>query len=257
MTLVFATGNRAKLREAREILGAGVRIASPADLGLTDDIPETGDTLAANSRQKADYVRVHLGVDCFADDTGLEVDLLGGAPGVRSARYAGEGHDFQANMDKLLRELARREAEAPEAAARLGRRARFRTVVTLLLGGDVHIFEGAVEGRIGYEKKGAGGFGYDPLFIPDEIPTRCTAPENRPGGSLDKASGAGMAASHEESIRLVPNHRALTMAELTEEEKNAISHRGRALRAMAAFLRERAIPCPTSAGSTPDSRRGA
>ena len=209
--IVFATGNSAKLREASEILGPAFELVSPASMGLTEEIPETAPTLLGNSMMKAGYIHEKLSCDCFADDTGLEVDILGGAPGVHSARYATDGHDFAANVAKLLREMARAEREASVArayglAVKASRKARFRTVVTLILGGQKHFFEGCVEGRIARRRSGDGGFGYDPVFIPDFLPGD------------------------------VPNSGAVTMAQLSEEDKNAISPRGRALRAMAAWL---------------------
>ena len=239
-TLVFATANPGKIREAQEILGAGFKLVTPADMGIVEDIPETGNTLQENSLQKAEYIHDRCGCDCFADDTGLEVDLLDGAPGVHTARYGGNGRDFNANMDKLLREMQRREEEiaagAPEAAGAqvaagaqaaagaqgaagtqvaagapapgaqgacrtAARTARFRTCVTLILDGRKYFFDGIMEGTIARAKAGCGGFGYDPVFQPE---------------------GKG----------------GLTAAEISEEEKNAISHRGKALRAMAAFLQE-------------------
>jgi len=191
MKILFATANRGKLREAAEVLGPGFEIVSPLDLGITEDIPETGSTLQENSLQKAQYIFDRTGLPCFADDTGLEVDALGGAPGIYSARYAGPGHDSEANMDKLLAELIRLD----------DRRARFRTVVTLILAdGQPRFFEGVCEGSIAREKSGCGGFGYDPVFLPDAYPGR-------------------------------------TLAEVSEEEKNAVSHRGKAIRAMAEWLR--------------------
>lgn len=195
MKIVFATGNKGKLREAAEILGGGFALLSPAELGVTEDIEETGDTLKENSIIKADYIHARTGLDCFADDTGLEVDALGGAPGVHSARYATEGHDFEANIDKLLAELAKHPGEP--------RTARFRSVVTLIWKGERHFFEGTLEGVIAPARKGDNGFGYDPVFIPDCYPDR-------------------------------------TVAELDDESKNAISHRGKALRAMAEWLRANA-----------------
>ncbi len=203
--IIFATGNPGKLREAQEILGEGFALVTPASVGITEDIPETADTLQGNSLQKAQYLYERTGCDCFADDTGLEVDLLGGAPGVHTARYAGEGKDFGANMDKLLREMARREYAASVARSfgfrtpGVNRRARFRSVVTLILDGKPRFFEGVMEGTIALQRSGKGGFGYDPVFIPDAYP-------------------------------------GLTAADITEEQKNEISHRGKALRAMAAFL---------------------
>ena len=191
MKIIFATANKGKIREAVEILGPGYEIVSPADLGIFDDIEETGETFRENSLIKAGYISRKTGMDCFADDSGLEVDALGGAPGVHSARYATEGHDFEANIAKLLASLG----------DRTDRKARFRCVVTLLLDGEPHFFEGSCEGSIGYEKSGSGGFGYDPVFYPDACPGR-------------------------------------SMAELTPDEKNAISHRGQALRRMAQWLKD-------------------
>ena len=139
--LVFATGNSGKLREASEILGRGFELVTPAKVGIDEDIPETGNTLKANSLQKANYLFDKCGCDCFADDTGLEVDALGGAPGVHTARYASEDKDFNKNMDKLLHELAIKECEASLAAS-MGlkvkpviRKARFRSVITLIYKG--------------------------------------------------------------------------------------------------------------------------
>lgn len=207
MKIIFATGNLHKVREAQEILGPDYELVTPASLGITEDIPETGDTLEENSLQKAMYLYERTGLSCFADDSGLEVEALGGAPGVHSARYAAEiaardghpdpskDHVFEANMDALLREL---EAKGPGAP----RTARFRTVVTLLLaGGGKHVFEGEMPGRIALTKSGTAGFGYDPIFVADDCPDR-------------------------------------TIAETSDEFKNSISHRGKALRAMAAWLAE-------------------
>lgn len=208
MKIVFATGNKGKLREAAEILGDGFELSTPADFGITEDIPETGNTLKANSLQKAVYLYERCGCDCFADDTGLEVDALGGAPGVYTARYAGEGKDFNANMDKVLYELQVAECEANMAAGmglkvrKVSRRARFKSVITLIVGGEKKFFEGTLEGVIAREKSGNGGFGYDPVFIADEYPGQ-------------------------------------TLADITEEQKNEISHRGKALRAMAAWLKQK------------------
>ena len=193
MKIVFATGNKGKLREAQEILGPDFEIVTPRELGITEDIPETGETIEENSLQKVNYIRERTGLDCFADDTGLEVDALGGAPGVHSARYATDGHDFNANIDKLLSELAKHPDEP--------RTARFRCVVTLIVGGEKHFFEGRVDGRIAIERAGADGFGYDPVFIPDAYPDK-------------------------------------TFAQLGEPVKNALSHRGQSLRALAAWLKD-------------------
>ena len=142
MKIVFATGNKGKLREASEILGEGFELVTPEEVGITEDIPETGNTLRANSLQKAQYLFDTCGCDCFADDTGLEVDALGGAPGVYTARYAGEGKDFNANMDKVLYELRVLESEAHMAAnmglktKKVSRRARFKSVITLIINGQ-------------------------------------------------------------------------------------------------------------------------
>lgn len=206
MKMVFATGNVGKLREASEILGEGFELVSLAQVGITEDIPETGQTLRSNSLQKAEYLYERVGCDCFADDTGLEVDALGGAPGVYTARYAGEDKDFNSNMDKVLYELKVRESEAKMAESMglkvkpVSRRARFKSVVTLILDGQIKIFEGTLEGVIAHAKSGNGGFGYDPIFIADEYPGQ-------------------------------------TLADITEEQKNEISHRGKALRAMAEWLK--------------------
>lgn len=193
MKIIFATGNKGKLREAAEILGEGFELVTPAELGITEDIEETGETLKENSIIKAEYLYKRTGMNCFADDTGLEVDALGGAPGVHSARYATDGHDFDANIDKLLNELAKHPGEP--------RTARFKSVVTLILDGEMHFFEGAIEGRITEQRSGTRGFGYDPVFMADDYPGK-------------------------------------TFAEVPEEAKNAVSHRGRSLRAMAAWLKE-------------------
>ena len=205
MKIVFATGNPGKLREAQEILGEGFELVTPADAGIEEDIPETGNTLRANSLQKAQYIYDKTGLDCFADDTGLEVDILGGEPGVHTARYGGPQKDPADNIAKLLSEMACREHEASVARSygidtpKATRKARFRTSVTLILNGEKHFFDGIMEGQIARRKAGKGGFGYDPVFIPDGCD--------------------------------------VTAAEITEEQKNAISHRGKALRAMAEFLK--------------------
>lgn len=164
MRIVFATNNTHKLEEIRAILGHSHDILSLNDIQCHADIPETADTLEGNALQKARYVWDHYHLSVFADDTGLEVDALGGAPGVYSARYAGgAGHDSEANMAKLLRELH----------GHTDRTARFRTVIALILadgsdkGFSEHLFEGKVEGRIATERQGSEGFGYDPLFVPD------------------------------------------------------------------------------------------
>ena len=155
--LVFATNNAHKLEEIRAILGNSIEILSLADIHCHADIPETADTLEGNARQKSRYVYEHYGLDCFADDTGLEVESLGGAPGVYSARYAdGQGHDSQANMNKLLKEMEEKN----------DRKAQFRTIISLIEKGEERQFEGIVKGQITREKRGESGFGYDPIFQP-------------------------------------------------------------------------------------------
>lgn len=191
--IVFATNNQHKLDEIRQILGNDFHILSLADIGCHEEIPEDHDTLQENALQKAQYIVDHYHVSCFADDTGLEVDALGGEPGVHSARYAeGTDHDSEANMRKLLLKLGNNN----------NRRARFRTVIALLLEENgkwrEEIFDGIVEGHIAREKKGSEGFGYDPIFVPDGYD--------------------------------------LSFAELGMDVKNTISHRARAVRKLADFL---------------------
>ena len=201
MELIFATSNKGKLREAREILGDDYVLRSSAEAGITEDIPETGSSFRENSLQKAEYIWKKCGCNCFSDDSGLEVDALGGAPGIYSARYAGEGHDFDRNISKLLHELSLLDAKALiEGKAAPERTARFRCVVTLILDGEAHFFEGSIEGHIAYSRSGNGGFGYDPIFY------------YPPFGK--------------------------TLAEVTPEEKNQVSHRAVALRAFYDKLKE-------------------
>ena len=166
-----------------------------------EELPETHITLEENSIEKARYIHDHYGYDCFADDTGLEVEALDGAPGVYSARYAGEPHNSEKNMQKLLTEMDGKD----------NRKARFRTVISLIFHGEEHQFEGIVNGEITREKHGTEGFGYDPLF----------APSDSDGGKA--ATFKGM-------------KRNLTFAEMTDEAKNAISHRGRAISKLALFF---------------------
>lgn len=192
-TLVMATNNAHKLKELREIIGDKFRVMSLSEIGCHDDIPETCDTLEGNALQKAKWVKERYGYDCFADDTGLMVDALHGAPGVRSARYAGDGHDSEANMRKLLLNLK----------GSSSRKAHFSTCIALLMGETQKIFEGRVDGEITLEPHGSEGFGYDPVFMPDE--------------------GDGK-----------------TFAEMTPEEKNHISHRGRAVAKLINFLNHHA-----------------
>lgn len=155
--LVFATNNAHKLEEIAFILGEKIELLSLKDIHCHTDIPETADTLEGNAMQKAEYVYKNYGLDCFADDTGLEVEALDGAPGVFSARYAGDGHNSEANMQKLLQNMQGKQ----------NRKAQFRTAICLIMDGKEHIFEGVVKGEIIKEKKGGSGFGYDPIFVPD------------------------------------------------------------------------------------------
>ena len=192
-TLIMATNNEHKLREIRQILGDKYEVKGLKEIGCLEDIPETSDTLEGNALQKARYVYEHYGLNCFADDTGLEVEALGGAPGIYTARYGsmngyGDSHDSDANIACLLDRL--------QGAAT--RKARFRTVISLLQGGKEHLFEGIVEGEILTERRGQDGFGYDPIFAPVET--------------------------------------GITFAEMGPTEKNRISHRGRATQKLVAFL---------------------
>lgn len=155
--LVVATNNSHKLEEISAILGGAFELLSLKDINCHTDIPETADTLEGNAHQKAMFVYKNYGIDCFADDTGLEVDALHGAPGVYSARYAGEGHDSEANINKLLQNLKEES----------NRNAQFRTAICLILKGKEYFFEGTVKGKIIEEKRGNSGFGYDPIFVPE------------------------------------------------------------------------------------------
>ncbi|MDH6534754.1 non-canonical purine NTP diphosphatase [Parabacteroides sp. 52] len=187
-TIVFATNNKHKLEEVRTMLNGTLSIVNLKDIDCLEDIPETADTLEGNALLKAQYVKEHYGYDCFADDTGLEVEALDNAPGVYSARYAGPTHDPEANMQKLMEALEGKE----------NRKARFRTVIALLLNGKEYMFEGIINGNIIDEKRGGAGFGYDPLFVPE---------------GYDQ-----------------------TFAELGNDIKNDISHRARAVQKLATFL---------------------
>lgn len=191
MNIIFSTGNKNKLREAKEILGDDFKLSTPADFGITEDIPETSDSLEGNAIQKAEYLWERCQENCFADDTGLEVDALDGAPGVYSARYAGESKSSKDNMIKLLKEL--------EGVPFEKRTARFRCVIALIINGETKTFHGVCEGHITFEEKGDGGFGYDPVF--------------QPKGYKQNFS------------------------ELSPEAKNAISHRGKAMRAFSEYLK--------------------
>lgn len=157
MELVFATNNEHKLQEVKNILGNFIRIVSLKEINCLEDIPETAETLEGNALIKARYVKNTYGTDCFADDTGLEVRALDNRPGVYSARYAGIGHDSEANMNKLLQALE----------GKTDRSARFRTVIALIFEGKEYLFEGIVRGKILRERRGHSGFGYDPLFVPE------------------------------------------------------------------------------------------
>ena len=189
--LVFATNNPNKIAELQQQLGDRYRFRGLKDIGCTEEIPETTGTIPGNARQKARHVHEHYGVDCFSEDTGLEIAALGGQPGVDTAHYAGPERDAGANNRKVLSELKDRD----------DRRARFRTVICLILDGKEHLFEGICPGRIAPQPRGEGGFGYDPIFLPD-------------GGN------------------------GRSFAEMSAAEKAAVSHRGRAVRALVEFLRD-------------------
>ncbi|MDE7411222.1 MAG: non-canonical purine NTP diphosphatase [Paramuribaculum sp.] len=167
--IVFATNNAHKLEEVRSIVDESWQILSLSDIGCNADIPETADTLAGNAQMKAYFIKDKFGYDCFADDTGLLVDALGGEPGVYSARYAGDGHDSEANMRKLLANLEGKD----------NRKAHFSTVIALIQGDRLTTFEGSVYGEITFAPEGEGGFGYDPVFRPDgsEVTFACMSSE--------------------------------------------------------------------------------
>ncbi|WP_221658689.1 non-canonical purine NTP diphosphatase [Bacteroides salyersiae] len=156
-TLVFATNNLHKLKEVSAILKDKIELLSLNDINCHTDIPETADTLEGNALLKAQFIHAHYEINCFADDTGLEVEVLNGRPGVYSARYAGDAHNSEANMLKLLQDMEGKE----------NRRAQFRTVISLILDENTYQFEGIIKGRIIEEKRGLSGFGYDPIFIPE------------------------------------------------------------------------------------------
>ena len=187
--LVFATNNDHKLRELKQILSSEFELLSLNEIGCTDDIPETGTTLEANAAQKSFYIWNKYGVNCFADDTGLEIEALGNEPGVYSARYAGEGRDASDNMLKVLDKMA----------CETNRNARFRCVISLVINGEEEQFEGIVEGEILTEKHGVAGFGYDPIFM---------------------ANGFNQ-----------------SFAEMSADDKNKISHRGRAVMKLVEYLK--------------------
>ncbi|MFT3947334.1 MAG: RdgB/HAM1 family non-canonical purine NTP pyrophosphatase [Agriterribacter sp.] len=186
--LIFATNNQHKVTEIRSLLGDGFDIVTLKDAGIDIDIPEPYNTLEENARTKSETIYTMTGTDCFGEDTGLEVYALNGEPGVKSARYAGDGRDFAANIDKLLHNLE----------GMTNRSARFRTVISLIINGKEHQFEGICEGKIIEKHQGTDGFGYDPVFVP--------------GGDTR------------------------TFAEMSLQEKNAYSHRGKAMKKLISFL---------------------
>lgn len=190
MEIVFASNNLNKIREINNVLGNSFKLLSLGDIGMEEDIPENEATLEGNALLKARFIHNATGMNVFADDTGLETEALNGDPGVHSARFAGENKDSEANIDKLLALLEKKTS----------RKARFRTVIALILDGKEHLFEGIVEGEIITERRGKMGFGYDPVFLPEG--------------------------------------RKLTFAEMDLDEKNKISHRARAFAGLKAFLSE-------------------
>ncbi len=189
MELVFATNNQHKLAELQAIVGTHFKLLSLQDIGCNEEIPEEQDTLEANASQKAFFIYNKYGYNCFADDTGLEIEALNGEPGVFSARYAGEDKNPEANIDKVLGKLAKIN----------NRKARFRTVISLVINGTEHQFEGIVDGEILKERRGNSGFGYDPVFLPDGF--------------------------------------SQSFAEMNLQDKNQISHRGRAVAKLAEYLK--------------------
>ena len=188
MKLVFATNNLHKLKEVQEMLSNSIEVLSLKDIGCSEDIEETESTLEGNAKLKADYITEKYGFDCFADDTGLEVEALDGNPGVYSARYAGEHGNAEKNMEKLLNELQNKSS----------RKAKFRTIIALNLRNKQYLFEGICDGKILNKKTGIKGFGYDPIFK--------------------------------------PNNASCSFAEMSSEEKNIISHRGIAIQELVQFL---------------------
>ena len=194
MKIVFATNNPNKLKEIQSLVPKEIEIISLNEIGCNEDIPETGDTLEANAFQKAYYIKDNFNYDCFADDTGLEIDELNGDPGVYSARYAGPERNANANMNKVLNELK----------GKKNRKAQFRTAIALTLNNEEHLFEGKINGHISDVKQGNEGFGYDPIFIP------------------------------ENDIR--------SFAQMSMQEKGTISHRGRAVKKLVAYLNNLSKP---------------
>lgn len=193
MKILFATANQNKANEIQRVLPKEIEIITLKDIDLTEDIPETSDTIRGNALQKANYIKTHFNIDCFADDTGLEINALNGEPGVYSARYAGSQRSDEDNMALVLDKLQ----------SHADRSARFKTVIALDLDGTIHEFEGIVNGVIRKEKSGDNGFGYDPIFEPENC--------------------------------------GKTFAEMSMDEKNNYSHRARATAKMIAFLKERSV----------------
>lgn len=189
MKLIFATQNQHKAKEIQALLPSEFEVLTLNDINITEDIPETSDTLEGNASQKSHYILHHFSMDCFSDDTGLEIPALNNEPGVYSARYAGPAKNADDNMNLVLSKLK----------GKRDRSAQFRTVISLMLNGKEHLFEGIVKGRIIEEKRGTDGFGYDPIFVPED---------------QDK-----------------------TFAELSMNEKNKMSHRARAFEKMIHFLK--------------------
>jgi len=187
MELVFTSNNQHKVEEVQAMIGSNITLKSLNDIGCLDEIPETGDTFAENAGQKSRYVYERYQLDCFADDSGLEIDALGGEPGVNSAHYSGS-RDFENNMSLVLERLT----------GKTDRKARFKTVISLITGGQEYLFEGSIEGSISMQKSGSKGFGYDPIFVPDGYD--------------------------------------ISFAEMTPEEKNRISHRAKAMEKLIRFL---------------------
>jgi len=187
MELVFASNNQHKVDEVQAMIGGNITLKSLNDIGCHDEIPETGDTFAENAGQKSRYVYNRFHIDCFADDSGLEIDTLGGEPGVNSAHYSGS-RDFDDNMSLVLDRLS----------GKTDRNARFKTVISLIKGGQEHLFEGSIEGKITLQRSGSKGFGYDPIFVPHGY--------------------------------------EISFAEMSPEEKNKISHRAKAMEKLIRFL---------------------
>jgi len=187
---VFATHNKNKLIEIQQIIGNSLKIIPLNDIGCNEDIPETQDTIEGNALQKAEFVYNNYKINCFADDTGLEVETLNGAPGVYSARFAGENASYNDNVEKLLNLMQHKE----------NRQAQFKTVIALIYNGKKHLFEGVVKGTILKEKRGHGGFGYDPIFMPENA--------------------------------------QFSFAEMSADEKNIMSHRGIAMRKLSEFIKQ-------------------